>query len=265
MRIRNIKLSKISTLHYIKLFYRSALFIAATIVYIVNRVRHTGLMFGGYENSPVLLTAIWLVYATEMILRFIPSSYESMGCQKRFKSNFIPTNDKKPVNQDWRITLLVFMTWIAFNSVFWILYLLGVIDHGILLLISLAYSVCDLICILFFCPFQTWFMKNKCCGACRIYNWDYAMMFTPLLFVPGIYTWSLLALALGLFFSWEISYYKHPERFAENTNAALACANCEEKLCAHKKQLQSFKKYLVREWKEELRGLESKLGQHYRE
>ena len=160
MKIRNIKLSKISTLHYIKLIYRSALFIAATILYIVNRLRHTGLTFGGYGNSPVILTAIWIVFATEMILRFIPSSYESMGCQKVFKKNFIKTSETKPVNQDWRITLLVFMTWIALNSVFWILYLLGVIDHGILLLIALAYSVCDLICILFFCPCQTWFMRN---------------------------------------------------------------------------------------------------------
>jgi hypothetical protein len=264
MKIRNIKLSKISTLHYIKLFYRSALFVVATVLYIINRVRHTGLMFSGYENDPIILTAIWLVFAVEMILRFLPSSYESMGCQKQFRINYIPTKEDTPHNQDWRITLLVFTIWIAFNSIFWILYLLGIIDHGILLLIALAYSVCDMICILFFCPFQTWFMRNKCCGACRIYNWDYAMMFTPLLFVPGIYTWSILALALGLFVSWEVLYHKHPERFAENTNAALHCANCQEKLCAHKKQLQAFQKRLMVELKEELRGLEHRV-QHYRD
>lgn len=259
MRIAGIKLSKISTLHYLKLFFRSALFVVAVILYIVNRIKGSQSYFGGYENDPLILSAIWLVFATEMILRFIPSGYESMGCQKLFKKNFRATKDKKPSNQDWRITLLVFTIWIAFNSIFWILYLLGIIDRGMLLLISLAYSVCDMICILFFCPFQTWFMRNKCCGACRIYNWDYAMMFTPLLFVPGIYTWSILALALGLFVSWEIIFYRHPERFAENTNASLSCANCEEKLCSHKKQLQAFQKRLRAEWKEELHALESKL------
>ena len=63
------------------------------------------------------------------------------------------------------------------------LYFLNVIDLGIVVIISLAFSVCDLICILFFCPFQTWMMHNRCCTTCRIYNWDFAMMFTPLIFI----------------------------------------------------------------------------------
>ena len=37
------------------------------------------------------------------------------------------------------------------------------------------------ICILFYCPFQMWFLKNRCCVNCRIYNWDYAFLFTPFL------------------------------------------------------------------------------------
>ena len=62
-----------------------------------------------------------------------------------------------------------------------------IIDEGVLWLVCLFYGVCDMICILFFCPFQSWFLKNKCCCTCRIYNWDYAMMFTPLFF---IYLWT---------------------------------------------------------------------------
>ena len=108
------------------------------------------------------------------------------------------------------------------------------------MLIALAYSVCDMICILFFCPFQTWFMKNRCCATCRIYNWDFAMMFTPLLFVPHFYTWSLLGIALALLIEWEYLLHKYPERFSESTNQCLSCANCPEKLCHHKKQLQHF-------------------------
>ncbi|MCC8357928.1 MAG: hypothetical protein LJU34_08915, partial [Oscillospiraceae bacterium] len=102
------------------------------------------------------------------------------------------------------------------------------------------YSVCDMICILFFCPFQTWFMKNKCCGSCRIYNWDYAMMFTPLMFIKSVYTWTLCAMALALLIRWELTFYRHPERFYEATNQSLKCANCHEKLCQHKKQLRRF-------------------------
>ena len=73
-------------------------------------------------------------------------------------------------------------------------------------------------CILFFCPFQTWFLKNKCCSTCRIYNWDYAMMFTPLFFVRRPYTWSLLVLSVALLARWEITFFRYPERFSEETN-----------------------------------------------
>ena len=83
-------------------------------------------------------------------------------------------------------------------------------------------------------------MKNKCCTTCRIYNWDYIMMFTPLLFLvakPGpILHYILIALALVILIIWEITYKIHPERFTENTNENLTCKNCKEKLCQHHKQ-----------------------------
>jgi hypothetical protein len=97
-----------------------------------------------------------------------------------------------------------------------------------------------MICILFFCPFQTWFMKNRCCTTCRIYNWDFAMLCTPFLFVPSFYTWSLLLVSLVVLIHWEITYRRHPERFSERTNQSLRCQNCTEKLCRHKVQLKHY-------------------------
>ena len=117
-----------------------------------------------------------------------------------------------------------------------------------MMIISSAYSIGDMICILFFCPFQTWMMHNRCCGTCRIYNWDFAMMFTPLIFI--MVTWSdegvfvnpyaiaLVATSLILLVRWEITYRLHKERFSEKTNMSLRCGNCKEKLCLHKTQLQ---------------------------
>lgn len=242
MSKHRLKLSKISALHYFKLFFRSFLLVAATVLYIINKINSSKDTFGGYENDPVILSVIWVVFVIEMILRFFPSNLESMGCQKQFKKNFIPTESDIPKNQPFKITLLVAAVWILLNGAVGALYFLEIIDSGILLLISLAYSVCDMICILFFCPFQTWFMKNKCCGSCRIYNWDYIMMFTPLVFLDNIYARSLFAIAFALFVCWEISFYVHPKRFSEETNACLSCANCKEKLCHHKKQLRGFLK-----------------------
>lgn len=247
-----LRLSRISALHYFKLVYRSALLLAALALYIIARL-------GGEEFSRNILhtfrwvfAVIWVVYAVEMILRLFPSKYESMGCQKQFKKNHKTTGqalDKPSEKPIWAI----FFAWIALNGAIYGLYFAHIIDRYILLLVALCYGVCDMICILFFCPFQTWFMKNKCCGSCRIYNWDYAMMFTPFLLIPTVYTWSLLGLALVLLVYWEFTYYRHPERFYEQTNESLKCANCPEKLCHHKRQLRSFLKKRRIELSEELK------------
>ena len=235
-------LSKISTMHYCKLVFRSGLLLAAAALYISNRINNTGSLFGGYESNPLLLNVIWLVFVVEMLLRFFPSSMESMGCQKQFKRNYRPTGADLSLGRlrSARSTFAVAAAWFALNGAIGALYFAHIIDEGILLLISLAYSVCDMICILFFCPFQTWFMKNKCCGSCRIYNWDFAMMFTPLVFIKNAYAWTLLGLALLLLAQWEYLIHRYPERFSEATNCSLSCGRCQEKLCHHKKQLRNF-------------------------
>ncbi len=238
--MQTIKAKKIIILHYMRLIFRSVLFLAALCVYLMQRACGAGTAFGGFAEESVLLRAIWCVFFFEMLFRFLPSNLESMGCQKQFKKPFVARKDASLPPRTWRTTAMVAAAWIFLNIAIGALYLFGVTDEGFLLLVALFYSVCDCICILFFCPFQTWFMKNKCCVTCRIYNWDYAMMFTPLLFVKNIYGLSLLAMALLLLLKWEITAKIHPERFFEETNATLSCANCTEKLCRHKKQLRRF-------------------------
>lgn len=235
------KLSRISMMHYIKLIIRSGLFLAAFILYIQIRISGKGDFLNFLKEIRILVFLIWLIYLVEMILRFFPSKLESAGCQKQFKKTFVKrkTEDRPKLQSKYR-TLSVAVFWFILNSIIGILYFNHIIDAGILILISLAYSVSDMICILFFCPFQTWFMKNKCCTSCRIYNWDYAMMFTPLTFISGFFSWTLVLFSVILLLRWEIAARRYPERFAENTNVALSCAPCEEKLCHHKRQLRGF-------------------------
>ena len=234
------KISKISLLHYYKLVGRSILFLIAIVFYIIGKVNGYGGVLGGMEENIPFLAVVWVLFVAEMLLRFFPSNNESMGCQKQFKRNFIKTQYTKPNLPRASGTLITLASWLALNGAIAALYFTGIIDEGILIIISLAYSICDMICILFFCPFQTWFMKNKCCGSCRIYNWDFAMMFTPLAFIIHPYTLSLFGIAMILLAFWEIALIIHPERFAENTNASLACANCKEKLCQHTSQLRGY-------------------------
>lgn len=235
---KHIKLSLISTMHYVRLVYRSVLFLLLLIKYIDHRIHLENELMSSLEEQPVILTVTWAVFVFEMILRFFPSRFESPGCQKQFRQNYIKSGETQIVIQDNNAVVLVALIWIGFNGLIGALRMADILDDGIMILLCSAYSVCDMICILFFCPFQTWLLKNKCCGTCRIYNWDYAMMFTPLFFVRRSYSWSLLVLSFALLVRWEITFYRSPERFSENTNEYLRCSNCREKLCTHKKQLK---------------------------
>ena len=225
-------------LHYIKLIYRSVLFVVLTVWYILSRLSGRETIIARMESIPLVIWVVWAVFVIEMILRFFPSKLESPGCQKQFAHNYIKTGKTEIRIQDNNAAVLLLLIWISFNMLFGALHMAGILDDGIMILLCSAYSVCDVICILFFCPFQSWLMKNKCCSTCRIYNWDYAMMFTPLFFVRRSYLWTLLVLSLILMIRWEITFYRHPERFCEATNEYLSCTNCTEKLCAHKVQLQ---------------------------
>ncbi len=241
------KLTPVTIYHYFRLIYRSALFIILLVLYIMQRLNRSPDVIDTLEEYPPLISLIVMIFTVEMILRFFPSKLESPGSQKQFARNYIKSGKTNIAIEDNNGTVLTLLIWIGFNGIFGALYLSNIIDEGIMLLISCAYSVCDIICILFFCPFQTYLLKSKCCATCRIYNWDYAMMFTPLFFVRTSYTWGLLALSVALLIRWEVTFYLHPERFSEQTNAYLSCKNCKEKLCTHKKQLLKLRKRFAQE------------------
>ena len=227
-------LSKTSIMHYIKMAIRASFLIAALILYITGDIE-------AVTRQGIFPLIVWLWYLFEMISRLLPSDLESMGCEKVFARNYRPPKvEREPKNQSAKTTFIVAAVWFLLNGAIFALYGFGIIDKYILAMVALAYGVCDIICILFFCPFQTWFMKNRCCTTCRIYNWDFAMLFTPFLFIPSVYTWTLLGLALIILIRWEVTYKLHPERFSERTNESLRCKNCTEKLCKHKVQLQHF-------------------------
>ena len=249
------RISIVSMVHYGRLVYRSALFIMLVVSYIRFRLFSDASIIESVEKTPTIIYVIWAVFVIEMIMRFFPSKYESPGCQKQFARNYKKSGSTEVTIHDNNATIMVALIWIVFNGLFGALHMAGILDDGIMILLCSAYSICDIICILFFCPFQTWFLKNKCCSTCRIYNWDYAMMFTPLFFVQKSYTWSLLALSVALLIRWELTFYLHPERFSENTNEYLRCENCTEKLCAHKKQLKALWKQVEEYTSEKIRRL----------
>ena len=122
--------------------------------------------------------------------------------------------------------------------VFFMIYWNRTFEHGEIVtigkagmfMLSVIFYVCDLICVLVWCPFRL-IMKNKCCTTCRIFNWDHLMMFSPLIFIGGFYSVSLVVMAVIAWLVWEICIMLYPERFCEMTNVALKCSECTDKLC----------------------------------
>lgn len=252
----NIKITKVGIYHYVRLIIRIIIFLVLIYHYVIHKIIDGVDIFNSTFIKEIAIVVIFVMFIIEMTLRFFPSVLESPGCQKQFKRNYVKTGKTNIVIEDNNGVVLVALVWIGLNCVFGLLHRFDIFDDGIMILIASFYSICDLICILFFCPFQTWFLHNKCCATCRIYNWDYAMMFTPLFFINRWYGWVLLGMAFVLMLRWELTFYHFPERFSEETNGYLGCAGCKEKLCIHKKQLNSLRKKLADLKQKKIKDLE---------
>ncbi|MDY3281412.1 hypothetical protein [Dysosmobacter sp.] len=189
------------------------------------------------------LTLAWLGLMASMALRLFPSRRESLGCQKKYAARFRPTGALPPpeeIRAANRGTGKSALLWIAVNLPFFLLYARGWVGRRFLVCLAGLYGVCDIFCILFYCPFQSWLMHNRCCTTCRIFDWDYLMLCTPLLAVPGPLSVSACLLSAAIFLRWEVTCRRHPERFLECGNDALRCRNCQEQLCRYKRSLSAL-------------------------
>ena len=185
-----------------------------------------------------ILHLLWLIWVFDMILQIIPIKNKvALGSQKLFANRFKPIREKINYKnlKNYIVTTTkgaykVFIIWTILIAILGILYHFGIINKTWLFMISVFFYVCDLICVLVWCPFRL-IMKNKCCTTCRIFNWDHIMMFSPLIFIGGFFSVSLVIMAMLAWLVWEVCVLIYPERFCEMTNAALKCANCTDKLC----------------------------------
>ena len=74
------KLTKVAIWHYIRLVYRSILFVLILIAYIRYRFHYGEPLTISIERMPVILYVVWAVFVIEMIARLFPCSFESPGC-----------------------------------------------------------------------------------------------------------------------------------------------------------------------------------------
>lgn len=243
--MKKLEKTPMMTRYIFKFAFRILVFIAFFILYL----DHSKIVEKAMTEDIVLgitpLTVLWAIFMITMIRHLIPTNMRSMAARKVLEESYVEVEGYNELDlyhfvrdqnlRAWKVMLI----WLSFNAIWGALYLFGILDQWDLLMLTVFYYLCDYICILIFCPFQTGIMKNKCCVNCRIYDWGHFMMFTPMLFIKNFYSWSLFFTALIVLINWEISYAKHPERFFAGTNKRIQCENCKDKTCQIKNGIKT--------------------------
>ena len=222
----------------LRLAGRMAILVIGFLLCIFAPAQFDVLQGWNFFSKPSLLHLLWGIWVIDMAAQLFPLRTQiSLGSQKLWHMRFEPLKEKfstKALKQHivttTRAAYKVMLVWVALIAVIGVLHHAGILSNIALFMTTIIFYVCDLICVLIWCPFRL-MMGNRCCTTCRIFNWDHLMMFSPLLFFPSAYCWSLLFLAVLAWLVWELFIFLHPERFWEGANAALTCASCTDKLC----------------------------------
>ena len=224
--------------YILRLVLRCLVFIACAVMCFTAPEEFEILEGLNFFREASVLHLLWLVWVADMFLQIVPIRNKvPLGSMKLFKNRFKPIRDR--INYEalrsyiittTKAAYKVFLIWVALILVLGVLHWRGILNDMGLFMVSVCFYVCDLICVLVWCPFRL-LMRTRCCTTCRIFNWDHLMMFSPLIWAGGFYAVSLVVLAFLAWLVWELCIMMYPERFWDKSNAALKCSECTDKLC----------------------------------
>ena len=232
------ELSRLRKEYIAKLIFRCIIFIGCAVLCFTDPEAFEILENGKFLDKFSILHTLWIIWVLDMAQQLVPvKTHIALGSQKLFSQRFKPVREKissqslkKYIVSTSKAAYKVFILWGILVVVIGALYLGGGINRTMLFMITVCFYVCDLICVLIWCPFRL-MMRNKCCTTCRIFNWDHLMMFSPMVFMGGFFAVSLFVRSLIVWCLWEACVLIFLERFWEISNEALKCSNCTDKLC----------------------------------
>ena len=166
--------TKMMTNYLIKFAIRIIVFVLVLVLYLCNKPLMYQLMTQPIWMGITPIHVLWLLFMGMMFLHIFPMKQVTMALLKSEKKEYVPQEQyskaelfdyiKEQNAKAWKVMLI----WLCFNAIFGVLYLFERIDIADLLMLTVFYFLCDYICILLFCPFQKWIMKNSCCVNCRM-------------------------------------------------------------------------------------------------
>lgn len=216
-------------------FFLSIIFLINTTIIVI--------FFPDYaiELEPLFLAVFFGYFIIDTFTVIHPYFSDSVFSGKQFKKHFKARNQYKKDqlhqlisrNNTW--AFIIFLLYFGGLSMIGLLYYyLPFFTTYHLYILFFIINTADYFCILFWCPFRSFFLKNKCCTTCRISNWDRFMKFYILIFVGNSYTTILFFMGLFVFLLWETLHFRHPERFYSISNQSLSCNVCTDNLCKNK-------------------------------
>ncbi len=238
MNKEKVQTTKIRKQYIFRFVVRVAILIACVVAFIGMPKVFDVLRGWNFFRVFSLLHILWGIWMFGMICQLVPiKEHIPLGSQKHFFDRFRPIKEKinyqglrNYVVSTTKSAYKVFILWIALILAIGFFYRFGILNDSMIFMISVLFYVCDLICVLFWCPFRL-IMKNKCCTTCRIFNWDHLMMFSPMIYIDGFFSCSLFITSIAVWMVWELFFMMYPERFWEHSNDALKCSECTDKLC----------------------------------
>ena len=139
-----------------RLIFRSMVLMASAAALILAPEIFTVLEGMNFFREFSVLHLLWLIWVWDMIQQILPVRNKlPLGSMKLFANRFRPAKDKIKdealrtyIVTATRAAYKVFALWLALLAVIGILYYAQILNKPLLFLISVAFYVCDLICVL---------------------------------------------------------------------------------------------------------------------
>lgn len=218
-----------------KIFFKFAL----SFVLLINTIIFV-LFFDKYIYvvEDYLFPLFFLYFIIDSFSVILPMYNDAIYSSKMQKKMYIevPGYNRDKLKQlakhNNHIAILIFVLYFGLIATIGFAYLkISWIDRKYIYLVFFALNFADYFCIMIWCPFRSWFLKNSCCNTCRISNWDRIMKFSILIFIPNFYTITVFILGILIFLYWEYHHFTHPERFYRLSNKTLWCSSCDKITC----------------------------------
>ncbi len=218
-----------------KIFFKFALSLVLLLNTIIFVVFFEDLI---YVVEDYLFPLFFLYFIFDSFGVILPMFNDSIYSSKMQKRQFkeVPDYDVDKLRQEARrnnrVAVVIFVLYFGMIALIGLSFLnFTWFDRKLLYLVFFGLNFADYFCIMLWCPFRQWFLKNSCCNTCRISNWDRIMKFSILIFIPNFYTITIFVLGVLIFLYWEYQHWVHPERFYRISNQTLWCVNCDKVTC----------------------------------